>query len=498
MRRRLFLCYALIVMLAGCSSSSATVPPTNPPPSVTPGPRPAAIDWPRFGFDPARSGVNPGAIGFTAASVGALRRIWQSQLPDVADSSPMLLHAVRLPDGSARDVLYLALRDGRLLALDAANGQHLWQKQPSGPKITHSSPVASADRKYVFAYGLDGFLHKYAVSTGDEVTGNGWPAQITTMTETEKESSALNEANGNIYVTTSGYIGDAPPYQGHVVAIDEVTGAEHVFNSLCANMTHLLTRGECRAERSGIWARGGAAVDPTNGDVYVTTGNGPFDANSGGQNYGDSVLALSGTDLHLLDSYTPADYAQLDANDTDLGSDAPALLPTIAKSKTPYLLVQGGKDAVLRVLNRRNLSGQGGPGHVGGELQTLPSPGCGIFTQPAVWTDPHGETWVFVAGSCGLGAFTVNTDNGGTSHLHAAWQVQVDVTTPIIAGSVLLAAESGQVLALDPLTGRELWSSAQSSARGTIGGIHWESPIATGGALYITDEDGNCTAYATH
>jgi outer membrane protein assembly factor BamB len=486
------LALALAAVLAGCGGAPSSASPPVPTISVTLGP---AVDWPRFGFDAARGGVNPSETAISPATVGALRRAWQVTLPDVADSSPILLHALRLPDGSTRDALYVTTRDGRLLALDAASGAQLWSHQPHGPKITHSSPVASPDRQTIYAYGLDGAVHAYDATTGAEKTGGGWPVRITTMTQTEKESSALNLANGQVYATTSGYIGDAPPYQGHVVAIDARSGATHVFNSLCADVIHVLAPGECAANYSGIWARGGAVVDSTNGELYATTGNGPYDANTGGHNYGDSVVALAGGDLRLLDSYTPASYQQLDQQDADLGSDAPALLPTITGSKTPYLLVQGGKDAILRLLNRRDLSGQGGPGHIGGELQTLPSPGCGIFTQPAVWQEPGGPIWVFVAGTCGLGAYQVTTDANGATRLRAAWHGDTSGTSPVLAGGVLFLATDGQALALDPRTGRQLWSSAQASAGGSIGGIHWESPIVTGGTLYISDEGGHLTAY---
>lgn len=489
-RGRVMLC-ALVLLIAGCGSGASTVRPNGTP---TPAP-PATTDWPRFGFDAARSGVNPNDAALSPTNVSGLRRLWQVALPNVADSSPMLLHAVRQPNGSTRDMLYVTTLDGRLLALDASDGRQLWAQQPQGQKITNSSPVASADRQYVFAYGLDGFLHKYAAATGKEVTGGGWPVRITTMTGTEKELSALNEANGHVYVTTSGYIGDAPPYQGHVVAVDEQSGATDVFNSLCANVNHLLTQGECSASDSGIWARAGAVVDPTDGDVFVATGNATFDANAGGQDYGDSVLALAGSDLHLLDSWTPATYQQLGQDDADLGSTAPALLPTIVSSTTQYLLVQGGKDALLRLLNRRNLSGQGGPGHVGGELQVLSAPGnCGVYTQPLVWTDPSGAIWVFVASQCAFGAFTVVT-SGGVTRLQPAWKLTLSGTTPIMAGGVLFVATSGNLLALDPSSGRQLWASAQSGAGGTIGDIHWESPIAVGSTVYVPDQSGNLTAY---
>ena len=90
-----------------------------------------------------------------------------------------------------------------------------------------------------------------------------------------------------------------------------------------------------------------------------------------------------------LDCYTPADFAKLQLLDSDLGSPAPALLPPLAGSAVQHLAVQAGKDAILRLLSLGDLSGQGGPGHTGGEVFSLPVPmGGQILTAPAVWTDP--------------------------------------------------------------------------------------------------------------
>lgn len=478
-----------MTLLAGCAGQR--------PPVSNPGlqPQAATSDWRMFGYDPARSGVNPAAgTPLTQKTVGALSKLWQARLPDVADSSPLLLHALPFPNGP-RDVLYLTTRDGRLLALDASTGAQLWSQQPRGPKITQSSPVADPARQYVYAYGLDGALHRYNPITGQEATGNGWPAPITLMTQTEKQGSALNLANGRVYATTGGYIGDAPPYQGHVVTIDLATGVETVFNSLCSNLSRLLREGDCAGQMSGIWARGGAVIDPNTGDVFVDTGNGPYDAHQSGANFGDSILRLSPDGAHLLDSFTPSNYQRLADADQDLGSSAPALLPRISQSATPLMLVQGGKDGQFRLINRQDMSGMGGPGHVGGELQTLDL-GCGLYTQPAVWSDTvTGSVWVFVASGCGLRAFQVVTDAGGVTRLTPGWSNGEQVTSPVIAGGVLFAAGSGALRAYDPTTGRMLWSSAQASANGSIGDIHWQSPIAVDGAVYISDENATITCY---
>ena len=68
----------------------------------------------------------------------------------------------------------------------------------------------------------------------------------------EKIASSLNLSRGLLLVTTGGYIGDAPPYQGHVVSIHAATGAiAHVWNSLCSDRHGLLVPSHLLGERLG-------------------------------------------------------------------------------------------------------------------------------------------------------------------------------------------------------------------------------------------------------
>ena len=56
---------------------------------------------------------------------------------------------------------------------------------------------------------------------------------------TRRSRRRLNVSRGLVIVTTGGYIGDAPPYQGHVVTMSEKTGRiAHVWNSLCSEPPH--------------------------------------------------------------------------------------------------------------------------------------------------------------------------------------------------------------------------------------------------------------------
>jgi outer membrane protein assembly factor BamB len=490
--------------IAGCGSSSSlrrTGPVWTPVPdaSAIPGTPMVAGDWPTFDADAVRSGVNPGETAISAATVGGLRRQWRTALPQPADSTPILLHDLRLPDGAQHDVLYVTTQGGTTLALDAATGAILWRAAPVGQRITNSSPVADPANHVIYSYGLDGKVHRYDAATGAETRDAVWPVTVTRMPGSEKQGSALTLANGYLYVTTGGYIGDAPPYQGHVVAIHLIDGRVTVFNSLCSNIGHVLGPGECPDDQSGLWARAGVVVDPITGYLFVASGNGPYTANQGGHDWGDSVIELSADASHIIDSFTPAGFAALDQFDQDLGSTMPALLPPIAGSQTPYLLVQGGKDDVLRLLDRQNLSRQGGPGHVAGELQIIATPGkCNVLTQPAVWQDPASHAiWVYVTDDCGTGAYRVVTSAQGVTTLAHAWDSPQGGTSPVLAGGVLFVAASGAVRALDPHSGRQLWSSADAGTGGSIGNVHWQSPIVIGGRLYCSDQDGNLTAYGS-
>ena len=495
-RRTAFALLALAaLLLAGCGSSSAPDTPTatvtRPVGTASPGGADATLDWPVFGYDSARTSVNPHETALNASTVGGLHRLWSVPLPNVADSSPVYLHGVRLPDGSTADILYLTTRDGHLVAVNAANGKTLWSVQNKGVRYTTSSPAIDPSRAYVYSYGLDGTLRKFNAATGAQVASGGWPIRITTMPGTEKASSPLNIANGRVYVTTAGYPGDAPPYQGHVVGASLANGAEQVFNSLCSEKAHVLSEGECDANQSGIWARGGAVVEPGRGDIYVTTGNGDW---NGRTDWGDSVLKLSSDGLRILDSYTPTNQDELDSRDADLGSAAPGLLPDIPGAQTPHVLIQGGKDGKLRLVNRDDMSGQGGPGHLGGELALLDWPGCQLFTQPVIWRE--GATiWMTLAGTCGMVTYQVASDGSGRVILKQMWNSSQHVTTPALAGGVLFAATDGAVYALNPHTGQQLWSSKSASAGGSIGGIHWESLIVINGRVFIPDENGKLTAY---
>lgn len=451
-----------------------------------------AEDWPVFGHDPARSGAGTDRV-LTIANVGRLRARWQISLGTVADSTPIFLERVQF-GRRFLPMLFQTDKAGVTYGIDANSGRIVWRFATHGPNITTSTPAADPSGLAIYAPGVDGFVHKLSVRTGRELSAPGFPARITRMPQTEKDASALNVANGYLYATTSGYLGDAPPYVGHVVGVRLSDGATHVFNSLCSTLKTLPGPGSCPYNDSGIWSRGGAVVDPDpamSGAVFAATGNGRFDANAGGDNYGDSVLGLSADVSQLLGHYTPRDYNQLDNGDVDMGSTSPALIPRQPASRTPLVLVQGGKDAILRVVDRAALPG------VGHELQeiSLPAP---LFATPAVAFN-RVRTLIVLGFPQEIEAFAVAV-SGGETRLVGVWrarpgQTSGEGTSPVVSNGIVFAAFDNQLVALAARNGRVLWSSARPSALRTIGPVHWESPIVVDGGVYCSDEAGHLTAY---
>ena len=351
----------------------------------------------------------------------------------------------------------------------------------------------------MYAYALDGTVRKYAVSNGAETTGGGWPELATLKPSVEKGGSALTIASVGgtnfLYICNGGYFGDGGNYQGHVTTVNLGSGAQNVFNTLCSNQTVHFTNGgspDCAHVQSGVWSRSGVVYDSDIGKVYGATGNGDFSAAS--FDWGDSIFAINpngtGSGGNPLDTYTPSNFAALQSGDLDLGSAAPAIVPT-GSAQFPHIAVQSGKDAKLRIVNLDNLSGQGGVGHVGGELSTANLPQGGeVQNAVTVWQNPaDGSQWVFVVSPTnGIAGLRLSFNASGVPALAPAWQIGGGGGSPLVANNVLYYALSNSLRALNPTTGAQLFS-------GAIGGIHWQSPVVANGVVYITDQSRHLTAF---
>lgn len=490
-----------------------------------------AADWMQFGYDQAHSGFNTEERGYLVGNTSSARwsvtvHAFGSATAISSNSTPVYLSDVSTAAG-VKDLLFLVTQNGTLVAFAANDGAVVWSKHPTatGGSPTTGSAALDPNRQFVYAYALDGFVHKYQVGDGTEITGGGWPQLATLKTSVEKGAAAIAIATppggvNYLYHATNGYGGDGGDYQGHVTTVNLTSGAQVVFNAMCSNLfMHFVNNGTPRTndcnlgtttgggpggrdgQMSGIWGRPGVIYDAQTNRIYFATGNGLFDANMAGDyEWGDSVLSLNvdgtGSGFGMpVDSYTPSNYAGLYNGDTDLGSTAPAILPS-THATYPHLAIQSGKDGCVRLINLDNMSGAGGPGNAGGELNAATacsSPfaiGSTVFPQPAVWVNPaDGATWAFVANNnAKINGYRLDV-SGPTPVLTRQWTNTSGGTSPAIANGVVFAAANGILRGLDPLTGNQVWSAS-------IGNINWQTPIVVNGHVYVTDSNAKLWSFA--
>ncbi len=197
-------------------------------------------------------------------------------------------------------------------------------------------------------------------------------------------------ANQSVYIAFGSYA-DLGDFHGWILRYDPETLAQKA-----AFVTTPGTSG------GSIWQSGHGVTADDEGNLYVMTGNGPFNANQDdGTEYGDSFLKLD-PDLKLLDWFTPAlanvDGQQyLDWWDEDLGSSGPVFLRDL------HLIVGGGKQGVMYLLDPSALGHfeTDGPGPVESFMAAwrLNKSTCSdavsdsnIHGSPVYWSGPKGPT----------------------------------------------------------------------------------------------------------
>jgi hypothetical protein len=180
-------------------------------------------------------------------------------------------------------------------------------------------------------------LHAIDITTGAEKFGG--PVNITGSVPGTGEGSkngivtfdplrdiqrvGLLEANGTIYIAWAGTA------HGWIMGYNATTLKQTaIFNS------------SPNSSMSGIWQTGNGLAADASGDIYAATGNGTFDANTGGIDYGDTMLKLDST-LGVVDYFTPDDQACRAVNDLDLASAGALILPTQPGSVPNELIIAG-------------------------------------------------------------------------------------------------------------------------------------------------------------
>jgi hypothetical protein len=159
----------------------------------------------------------------------------------------------------------------------------------------------------------------------------------------QSQRGALTLFQGRVYVTFGGR-DDCLPYNGWVMSApaNNPTGAFDLYEVGTAGVP---------AEGTGFWNPPGMSIDAA-GFLYVTTANNNRDAPPATFDHSESVIRLSAFPMTEQGFFAPTDWIDLNRDDRDLGSVAPALL-------NDNMLFQIGKGMRAYLVRAHNLPGIG-------------------------------------------------------------------------------------------------------------------------------------------
>ena len=323
-------------------------------------------------------------------------------------------------------------------------------------------------------------LHALNLSDGSERFGgpqeidfSSGGANFNPLTQNQRAGLAL--VGGVVYVAYASH-GDNPVYYGWVVGYNaSKLSLVSVFND------------DPGSGFGGIWMSGGAPAADSSNNLYVITGNGNFDGNT---QFGDSFLRLSpGGGMNVTGFFSPNDQASLSSGDLDLGSGGAAIL--VDQPTAPnHLLIGGGKEGTMYLLNRDNLGGN--TSNDAGAVQAF-SVGNGIFSTAAFWQNTlyigpisdHVKSYTL---NTGAGQFNTSPASqspgtfgfpGATPSISAQGSSNGIVWAIENAGTAVLHAYDATNL------GSELWNSSGNGADQAGGAVKFTVPTVANGKVYV-------------
>jgi hypothetical protein len=351
-------------------------------------------------------------------------------------------------------------------------------------------------------------LHAIDLATGNEKSGSplsiaaSYPGSgdggttVMFSPRWEHQRAGLALVNGTVYIAWGSH-DDVLPWYGWIAGYTYNGSA--LAQSAALNVTPNVGEG-------GIWMGGGAPAADANGHLYLLTGNGAFDVtNTTGptNDYGDSFLQLD-SGLAVSSWFTPSDQANDFGNDVDFGSGGSALVLGLSTGPQ-HLVIGGGKDGVLYLLNGDIMGGSGDP-----NAWQYFSVGNPIYDTAAFWNN---TLYIAPVGAPML-AYAFNTSTNlfnTTSTSQSAATFGFPGATPSVSASG--AAGNGIVWGIDSTnfcTGAapactpavlhaysatnlatELWNSSMVSADVAGNAVKFTVPTVANGKVYVGTRGNN-------
>jgi hypothetical protein len=322
--------------------------------------------------DIGRTGQNLSETILTPQNVNAstFGKVFSYSVDGQMYSQPLYVPNVSIPGQGTHNMVYVATQNDSLYAFDAdgLSRTALWQVSFINPSAGITPVSCKTDGKTAIScgvypiYGINSTpvidpstntmylvtrtdnngkffqtLHAIDITTGAEkfggpvnisgsVPGTGAGSKngiVYFDTLKDVQRAGLLLLNGNVYIGWAGAL------HGWIMGYNAQTLKRTAIFNTAPNATG-----------GGVWASGsGLPADPS-GNIYAAIGDATFDANTGGSDYGDSLLKLD-AGLNVVDYFTPNDESCRQLNDLDLGSAGPMVLPTQQGSVPNELLIAG-------------------------------------------------------------------------------------------------------------------------------------------------------------
>lgn len=364
-----------------------------------------ATNWLTYHFDNARDGANTNETQLTPANVNTNYFFRRFTYPVDAEvyAEPLYMANVPITGQGTHDVVFVATENDTVYAFDAdsnagTNGGLLWQTNLGiaatstlfGTRLHHNvlnpligitgtpviDPVAGTIYIDVVAgpvtntIYIQHYIHALNIANGTElpnspvlvtgsVRGTGIDAVngVVTFNATNNDSRpALTLANGILYDAFSSF-GDTDPFHGWVIGYSTANLQQLTNYTFVTTPNASIAAFGVNAGEGSIWMGGDGLCVDSNNNLYFMTGNGSFSAITNGGDYGDSFIKLSTTNQFAVSDYfTPSNQASMAANDLDLGSGGPIILPdSVGSAAHPHLLIGAGKEGTFYLIDRDNM-----------------------------------------------------------------------------------------------------------------------------------------------
>jgi hypothetical protein len=351
--------------------------------------------------DNGRTGQNLSETTLTPLNVNATTfgKVFSYSVDGQIYSQPLYVPNVSIPGQGTHNVVYVETQNDSLYAFDAdgLSPTALWQVSFVNPSAGITPVSCKTDGNSTISCGVYPIYGITSTPVIDPATSTMYLVTrtknntkylqtihaIDITTGAEKFGGPLNIAgsvpgtgvgsrNGTVYfdplkdIQRTGlllangavYVGWAGASHGWIMGFNAKTLKRAVIFNTTPN-----SGGSGILGGGGIWASGNGLAADSSGDIYAAVGDSVFDANTGGLDYGDSLLKLNGH-LSVLDYFTPNDQPCRQTNDLDLGSAGPMVLPTQLGTVPNEVLIAGKGGAPcdtnpaaarMYVLNQSNL-----------------------------------------------------------------------------------------------------------------------------------------------